>query len=452
MLAAIACVVALILLIMPAPEGVDPNVLRAAGIVTLAIGLWATALVPEYFTAIVFFFLAVVLGVAPPEVVFSGFHSGATWMVFGGLVIGIAIAETGLGTRIASAMMVRFGRSYFGVIVGTVLVGAVLSLLMPSSAGRVVVMLPIVLALADRMGFVPGTRGRTGITMATVGGTLYPSFGILPSSVPNLALMGAAESIHGIQFTYMQYLIAEYPVISVVGILALPPVVWLLFRDTPRPVDAVPQAGQTTAAQRRVLFILLVALALWMSDFAHGISPAWIGLGAAVLCLVPRFGALPPEDFLQRFSLGPWFFVAGIIGVGAVVNSSGLGEVMGRWLFSVVTLAPGEDARNFAALAAIGMAVGLFVAIPGQPVIMTAMAPSIADATGWPLITVLLALPMTWGMGLFAYQYPPMVLAMHLGGVRAGEIARLLAAMSLVTWIVILPLQFLWWQHLNMFG
>ncbi|MEE8305603.1 MAG: SLC13 family permease, partial [Candidatus Tectomicrobia bacterium] len=184
--AAIACVAGTIIYLIPAPHGMPPGVMRATGVIVVTIGLWATAVVPEYFTSILFFFLAVTLTGTPPEVVFSGFHSSAVWLVFGGLVIGHAVHTTGLGTRLAASLVGYFRGSYFGIIVRTVVAATLMAFVIPSNMGRVLVMLPIFLGLADRLGFVAGSRGRMAIILAVSAGTLYPSVGILPAGVTNL--------------------------------------------------------------------------------------------------------------------------------------------------------------------------------------------------------------------------------------------------------------------------
>ena len=60
-----------------------------AGIVTVTIGLWATARLPEYLVALLFFATAAILHLAPPDVLFSGFSSGAFWLVLSGFVLGV---------------------------------------------------------------------------------------------------------------------------------------------------------------------------------------------------------------------------------------------------------------------------------------------------------------------------------------------------------------------------
>ncbi len=88
------------LVLMP-PAGLGPAAAKAAPLALIAIALWATAAIPEFVTALIFFLLAMLFAVAPAPVVFSGFASTAFWLVFAGLVIGVAVQRTGLGARIA---------------------------------------------------------------------------------------------------------------------------------------------------------------------------------------------------------------------------------------------------------------------------------------------------------------------------------------------------------------
>ena len=118
----------------------------------------------------------------------------------------------------------------------------------------------------------------------------------------------------------------------------------------------------------------------------------------------------------------------------------------------VVPLTKGQDFLNFAIVSAVGMAMSIVTTVPGQPAIMTSLSSDIAAATGWPLMTVLMTQPLSWAMALFAYQFPPIILAAHLGGVSMRRVAHLLLAMCALAWFVMLPLQYLWWELLGFFG
>ena len=85
--------------------------IQAALLTALTIGLWATGVLPEYLTALLFFALAMVFGVAPAATVFAGFASTAFWLVLSGFVLGIAIRKTGLADRVARALTARLSGS-----------------------------------------------------------------------------------------------------------------------------------------------------------------------------------------------------------------------------------------------------------------------------------------------------------------------------------------------------
>ena len=450
-LAALAVVAGAIVYFLPAPAA-TPAIWKTAGVLIVALGLWATQALPEYFAAIIFFLLAVTVGGSPAEVVFSGFHSTGAWMIFGGLIIGYGVQSTGLGERIAARLMRRLARSYLGILATTVGIAAVIGFLVPSNTGRIVVLVPIFMALADRFGFAPGSNGRAALVLAVGAGAVYPSFGILPAAVPNLVMAGAAESIHGVVFTWADYFITFYPVIGVVSVIALPLVLRLILPDRagarPDPqAKAPPDRGEVTVG-----LVLALALVLWITDFAHGIKPAWVAVGAAVLLLMPRVGVAAPETMVTRINFAPWIFVAGVIGAGAVLAHSGLGTRLAAALFEAVAPRPGQDALNLAIVCAIGTVMALVATIPGQPAIMTSLAPEIAQATGWPLATAVQAQVVTWAMTIFPYQLPPLILAIQLAGVRVGHLIRLQTAMLAVAWLVMLPLLYLWWTAIGKFG
>lgn len=428
------------------------GITSTAGVIVICIGLWATTLVPVYFTSIVFFFLAVTIAGAAPKVVFAGFSSAAVWLVFGGLVIARAVQITGLGARIATSTVGYFDGSYYSLLARIVLTAALMGFLMPSNMGRILVLLPIFLSMGETLGFEPGDNGRIGITLAVAGGSLYPGFGILTAGVPNIVLLGAAESLHDVQISYGEYFLMHFPVISIVSIIALPLIIKALFPAVPRPAPSRTQATPWRREERNLLFMLVLTLALWVTDTLHGVSPAWVAMGAAILCLLPGVGSLPPTALIGQINLGPWFFMAGIIGMGSVVAASGLGDVIGGWLFATFTLTPGNDLLNFAAVSAIGMIVSIAATVPGEPVIMATLANNISAATGWTIDTALLTRVTNWPMAPFPYELPTFVVAAQLAGVHLVRVMPLLAAMTLLAWVVILPLQFAWLKFLGYFG
>jgi di/tricarboxylate transporter len=428
-----------------------PGVLPAAGVVGFAIAMWATGALPAHVTTLILFLAAVVLHIAPPEVVFSGFHSTAAWLVFGGIVISLSAQRSGLAARIVQTLVRYLPLRYFGMAAGVAVAGMLLGFVMPAASGRVVLMAPLAVALADSLGFAEHTRARHGIVLAAGWGTAVPLFGVLPANVVNMAFVGASESIHGIGFTYFDYMLLNFPVMGLLGIVIMATLVTLLFGARPSAPRTHVTRTSLAGPERRLMIILALALALWVTDVLHGVSPGWVALGAALLCVTPGIGVVSPNVLVNEVNYSSWFFVAGVIGVGAIASHTGLGAAIGNLLMATVPLTPGGGLVTFYELFAIGGAVSIVATSPAAPPIMTAFADVLANASGWPLKSVLLMQVPTWMVYPLPHQAPPVAIAMALGGVPVSVGARLLLPYFLIAATVLLPLQYLWGHLLGVY-
>ena len=446
-----AAVAGMIIFFLPAPVGVEPVVMRTAGIVMLTIGLFATAVIPEFLSALIFFFLCVIVAVAPPSVVFSGFFSGAVWLVLGGLIIGIGIEVSGLGARVAGTLERVFGQSYFRVVAGTVLLMLMLAFLMPSAVGRVTIMLPVVLALADRLGFEAGSNGRAGLTLAVGMGTLVSPFSILPANVPNVVLSGAAEAVHGIQFSYTDWLMLHFPVLGLVGLISLPVAIYLVFPDkiVDRSNKETEPSRPWSFNEKKLLGLLVITLGLWATDNLHGVSPAWVSLGAGIMCALPVIGVLPAGQIMPKMNFGPIIFLAAVVGMGTVVTQTGLGESLAQFLIAKIDLTADSGLQKFAAIVGLGWLLQLVTTLPGQPAIMTAVSEPIAAATGWSLTAVLMTQVSAWALLIFPYQAPPLVATRAISGLPISKFIKLMIPFAVFGALVSVPLQYYWWKVLG---
>jgi di/tricarboxylate transporter len=444
-IAGLAVAAAIGLLAIPLlPQGEN----RALALAVAGIGLWATGAIAEYLTALLFFTLAMLFKVAPPAVIFGGFESAAWWLIFGGLVMGIAVKSTGLGERIAQRLARGFGNSYWGVITGISVVGVTLGFVMPSSMGRAVLLMPIALSLADRFGFAPGSKGRTGVVLAAAFGCHVPTFSVLPANVPNMVLVGAAESAYHYVPTYGTYLLLHFPVLGFLKTALMVPLIVWMCPDRPQPSLSV-QATAMSGPERRLSWLLAAALALWMSDAWHHISPAWVSMTVAVILLLPGIGLVGRKAFSEQVNYGSLFYVAGIMGLGALVDKSGLGSRLATAIIEVLPLAPGAPVANYASLSAVSTVVGLATTLPGVPAVLTPLAAQMAQASGLPLEAVLMSQVLGFSNPLLPYESAPLVVAMQLGGERMGPAQTLCLLLAAATMVILLPLNFLWWRLLG---
>ncbi len=428
----------------------DTHLIAVAALVFATVALWASGKLPEYLTGLLFFAVATVFALAPPAAIFSGFASTAFWLVLSGYVMGLAIVRTGLAARAARLLAGPMLGSYPLMIGGVLLLTYGLAFVMPSNMGRIALLMPIVMALADEAGLPAGRAGRHGLALAVGFGTLQMSASILPANVPNLVMVGAIESAYGLHLAYMPYLLLHGPVLGLgKGLLIGGLIVWM-FRDRTAPAPG-PRAAlpPMSADEKRLAVLLSVTLGFWLTDSLHGVSAAWIGLASACFCLLPRVGFVTGDQFGREVNHRTAFYVASILGLANLVSQSGLGTFIGDALLHAAPLTPGQPFANFVTLSGVTVALNAILTTNGVPALFTPLARSFAEASGLPLMTVLMIQVMTFATPLLPYQASPIIVAMEMGHVPLKAGVRLGLVVALGTFLILLPLDYLWFSVLG---
>lgn len=423
---------------------------RALALTVFTIGFWATGVLPGFVTTLAFFALAMLFSVSPPAVIFSGFKSSVFWLVFGGLVLGVAIKQTGLGGHIANRLSIKFGKTYAGIITGIMMVGLALSFIMPSAVGRIILLLPIASALAERYGFARDSKGHTGIIMAATFGSFFPAFAILPANVPNLVLAGAMETLYHYTPGYVEYFLLHFPVLGLLKAIIISGLILILYPDRPIPRPSGKSGPpQMSTDERRLILLLALTIAFWLTDFLHHISPAWIALSAGVICFLPMVRLVPDKSLNEDINYSILFFLAGVIGLGGMVSHSGIGNKIAKTLLTVLPLEPGASLLNFTSLSITAIVIGVVTNLPSVPAVMTPLADEISRATGLPVKTVLMTQVLGFSTVLFPYQSPPLVLAIQVGKLKTVAVIKFCLVLAFVTIFFLVPLDFFWWQMLG---
>ena len=418
-------------------------------IIVVTIILWATSLLPEFLTALLFFTAAMIAKIAPPEVIFGGFASSAFWLVFSGFVMGVAIRKTGLADRAARALSSRLTDSWPLMVASVVLLTYALAFVMPSNMGRIALLMPIVAAMAKRAGIADGSRAWFGLALAVGFGTFQLSATILPANVPNLVMSGAAEGSYGIHLNYVPYLLLHTPVLGILKGLVLIGLICWLFPGAPKPSRDLAPPEPMDRDEKRLAWLLAIVLVMWVTESWHGIGPAWTGLAASIVVMLPRIGFITGDEFSAGVNMRTCIYVAGILGLAITVTQTGIGNAMGEALMQVMPLDADAPFTSFLALTGITTALNFIMTANGVPALYTTLAQSFSDATGFPLLSVIMIQVLGYSTPLLPYQASPIVVAMGLGKVPARAGMLLCLALAVATYLVLLPLDYLWFSVLG---
>jgi di/tricarboxylate transporter len=434
------------------PEGWSGEVIEAAGLTIAAIAMLASGVLPIGLTAIAYFLLATLFAIQPATVIFSGFQAGATWLVFGGLVIGVSVGHTGLGKRLAESSISRIGGSYLSVLAAIATAAIVLSFLIPSAMGRSVLMVPVLISIAERMGFGPGSRGRNGMIIVAALVSFSAGGTILSAHLPGLIMAGAAETLYGIQVTYAGYLAAAFPVLGLLRAAMIVLIAWWLFHDTPEPgSNTAPDYGPFNKGERMLGLILVGALALWFTDSLHGVSAAWVSLAAGVVLLIPGLGLVPPNTLNERLDYGSFFYTAAVVSMGAVIAGSGLAGKAGDGLVQIYPMWLEADWARMYLLTSAQALLGPLVTNPGIPAVLSPLAGQLAEITGLPVKAILFSQVFAFTNVIVPYHAAPYIVALTMAGVSLGAGARMAIVTTLAAVVILVPLQLLWWHLTGLF-
>ena len=132
-----------------------------------------------------------------------------------------------------------------------------------------------------------------------------------------------------------------------------------------------------------------------------------------------------------------------------MVNTSGLGAIVGQALQSVMPLEEGRSFINFLSLTLMSGLTGLVTTNPGVPAVLTPLAPELAASAGMSLKAVLMTQVIGFSTVVFPYQVAPLILAMQLAGENLRHILRLTVPLAIITYVVLMPIDWLWWRLLG---
>ncbi len=109
-------------------------------------------------------------------------------------------------------------------------------------------------------------------------------------------MSGAAEGSYGIHLNYVPYLLLHTPVLGILKGAILSGLICWLFPGKPHPPQEQAPLTPMGRDEKRLAWLLAIVLGMWVTESWHGVGPAWTGLAAAVIALLPRIGFITGEE------------------------------------------------------------------------------------------------------------------------------------------------------------
>ncbi len=353
LLAAAAALI--VILLLPTPEGLPVAGHRMLAILAFAVIIWMTEAIDYAVSAIVIAVLmAFLLGLAPnvanPKVLlgtsaaltlaFGGFANTALVLVAAALFLAAAMTVTGLDRRIALSILSRVGTQTHHVVIGTILVGFVIALMVPSTTARVACLVPITLGIIAAFGVNKRGAFASMLMITTVQTASIWNVGIKTAAAQNMVAVGFIDKAFGHTITWLEWLIAAGP-FAILMCIAL---YFVMTRMMPPEVAQVPgghegirkslaDLGPMTGAEIKLLAISVALIAFWSTEgILHKFDTSTTTIAAVALMFMPGFGILTWKVAQPRI---PWGTVI-LFGVGISLGTALLQTNAATWLANIV--------------------------------------------------------------------------------------------------------------------
>lgn len=281
-----------VLLAMPTPEDLSVVGQRVLAITAWTALWWVTEAIPINATAFLPFLLFPVLGVLGAREAAIASTSDTLYLFLCGFFLAAALERWGLHRRLALGALRILGTSPRRLLLGVMVMVAFLSMWLTNTA-TTVMMVPILLAVVSQAESTLTREQARGFAAALLLGTALAAniggMGTPVGTVPNAVAVGQLAE-RGIEVSFIGWMGHALPIVAV-----LIPVAWfvLVIWATKLPRDMAigdsaaieEQAralGAWTSAEKRVGFVFLLAVVLWLTrqdiDLGDGVGvPGWAG-------------------------------------------------------------------------------------------------------------------------------------------------------------------------------
>ncbi len=371
-------VAAVLLWLLPSPEGLSPEGQRTAGVAVWMAVWWLTEAVPIYVTGLVPLVLFPFLKVLHAKALAAAYGHYLIFLFLGGFILARAIERWSLHERIALKIVDTVGVSPRRLVLGIMVATGFLSMWISNTASALV-MLPIGLAILSEGAAIGKTRVEddpglsslaTCVMLAIAYGANIGGMGTLVGTPPNVVFAAQFTKIFpgAPEVTFLGWLKVGLPLVVV-----FLPLVWAYLTFVAFPMKGVALPGgraviaERLAAlpplrgpERRVAGVFLLAALGWIFrktiDLGFVQVPGWsdllgvekwtndatVAIAAAVLLfMIPAghlregdtataTGALMDWETARTIPWGVLLLFGGGLALAAGVGESGLSEWIGR--------------------------------------------------------------------------------------------------------------------------
>jgi solute carrier family 13 (sodium-dependent dicarboxylate transporter), member 2/3/5 len=306
--------------VMDTPAGLSPAGQSALAVFSVCLVYWVTNVLPLVVTSLLAIVLLPTTGALSAKDTYALFGNEAVFFILGAFILAAALMKCGLSTRIALAVLRRFGHTPRTLLLSLFLMNAFMSFFMSEHAVAAMTF-PITLEIAGVLR-LPRERSNyaRALFLALAWGTTIGGIATLLGGARAPLAIGMLRESTGQSYSFAQWTVAAWPLVVMLLFFGWQVIIRFFPIDiaSVREADAIIEEkalkmGRPSVQERAIAFVMLATLAAWMIG-GEEFGLATIALAAVAVLFV--FDLLAWRDIEQYVNWGILLMYGGAIALG----------------------------------------------------------------------------------------------------------------------------------------
>lgn len=425
----------------------------ALGLLFAVAALWLTELVPLAAAALLIPVVVVVGGVTDTGTVLEPFFHPIIVLFLAGFLLAEGMHRSGADRRLALNVLRRASLEPAYLMLTMMVVTAFFSMWMSNTASAAII-LPIAVAILDRIPRqVVGTGYRRALLLGVAYAATIGGIGSAIGTPANYLALTFLGDFAGQEMNFVDWFPFGVPMVIV-----MLPLIWLVlifsFGARFKLVDPhlshevyrqeLDKMGSPSSQERQVLIVFAGVMVLWLLQGWHGIHPAIVALGGA---LVLFFTEVIVRDDLKRINWNALLTFGGGLSIGSILVLTGVSDYLALQL---TVLADQPPYLVLFAVAALTLVTGAFISNTACAAMLIPLAIPLARVLQMDprLLVAIVAISSSIDFAM-VIGTPPTMMAYATGEFDTSQIFRRGVVLDAVGILVLVFVVTLVWQALG---
>lgn len=309
--------------------------LKVIAIAFLMVYWWISQPIPLYFTALIPLIIGIPLGLIDDIQLAQAYGNKMVFLFLGGFIIALGIEKWRLHEFFAEHIINLFGNTPARLLGGFMCATAILSMWISNTA-TALMMLPMALSIIS---IIPRFKLKKRFSIALLLGVAFAAniggTATLIGTPPNVQMAAILEQQFQTTITFTNWLLIGFPFMLIMLTCCFFVLKWAFLLKVSFEVPRI-QTKRINKIQKRVLFIFLIVVSLWISrdllskTLQVPINDTMIALLGAFLFFVVRGSGNDPLlkwDDMKRIPWGILFLFGGGLALAAMLSNAGAIEL-----------------------------------------------------------------------------------------------------------------------------